>query len=129
MNCKKDVENMQEDKLYGVLVIANDQSIKRIDLYFELQRPEPDEKHYGTGCYMAVIVNGSKEDIENIDLNNDNTHYIDVRYERTTDLKELAKRWVDGYYGDKVQNLMTSSAPLKREQKKDVDIETSRHLA
>lgn len=48
--------------------------------------PPSDTHHYGTGYYMTVKSSG-------------NTHLVDVRYERTTDIEILADRWMQGWYG------------------------------
>lgn len=53
---------------------------------FELIPPK-DDNHYGTGYYMLV----------NIGPNN--RQYIDVRYERTTDIYKLAELFIKSYYG------------------------------
>ena len=53
---------------------------------FNLLLPDEGEPHYGTGCYMAVDTG-------------ENHHLVDVRYEGTKDLKKLANRWIESYYG------------------------------
>ena len=55
--------------------------------------PPKDSNHYGTGYYMTVKTPRL-------------THYIDVRYERTTDIKILAHRWIDGYYGKNARQVI-----------------------
>lgn len=55
-------------------------------LLFTMVPPEEGVPHYGTGYYMTV-----KTPFQ--------THLIDVRYERTTDVKELALRWIRNNYG------------------------------
>lgn len=59
---------------------------------FELLPPQ-DSNHYGTGYYMIAKTPY-------------NRHLIDVRYERTTDIKELAKRWISGHYGKNAQQVI-----------------------
>lgn len=54
---------------------------------FELIPPK-DGNHYGTGYYMVVNIGPH------------NKQYIDVRYERTTDIEELARRFIKSYYGN-----------------------------
>lgn len=48
--------------------------------------PPTDSNHYGTGYYMMVKMPGDK-------------HYVDVRYERTTDIEVLADRWIKNWFG------------------------------
>lgn len=48
--------------------------------------PPTDSNHYGTGYYMMVKMPGDK-------------HYVDVRYEHTTDIEVLADRWIQNYFG------------------------------
>lgn len=55
--------------------------------------PPTDNKHYGTGYYMTVKTSTQ-------------TLLIDVRYERTTDIEILADRWIKGYYGENVQDII-----------------------
>lgn len=58
---------------------------------FKLIRPE--DSHYGTGYYMTVK------------MPND-THLVDVRYERTTDIETLADRWIKGYFGKNAKEVV-----------------------
>lgn len=55
------------------------------DLVFTLLPPDTPD-HYGTGYYMVVKTPSDE-------------HLVDVRYERTTDVSELADRWIQGWYG------------------------------
>lgn len=55
------------------------------DLLFTMVPPE-NSQHYGTGYYMTVKTPTQ-------------THLIDVRYERTTDVEILADRWIKNWYG------------------------------
>lgn len=55
--------------------------------------PPSDNNHYGTGYYMTV-----KTPFQ--------THLIDVRYERTTDIEILADRWIEGWYGKNAQEVV-----------------------
>lgn len=48
--------------------------------------PPSDPNHYGTGYYMSVKMPYKKD-------------YVDVRYERTTDVEILADRWIKNWYG------------------------------
>ncbi len=57
------------------------------EVEFELIPPKPDGFHYGTGCYMTADRGHGDKDL------------IDVRYERTTDLRKLAEQYIKGYYG------------------------------
>ena len=54
---------------------------------FELVKSK-NENDYGTKLYMNVT-----------QKNSGNKHFVDVRYARTTDIKKLAKAWLDDYYG------------------------------
>lgn len=60
---------------------------------FELLPPK-DSNHYGTGYYMSVRIPGSVDD------------YVDVRYEGTTDISELADRWIRNYFGKNVHKVV-----------------------
>ena len=33
-------------------------------------------------------------------------HYVDVRYERTTDIEVLADRWIQGYFGKNAREVI-----------------------
>ena len=50
--------------------------------------PPDDDVHYGTGYYMSVtgFANGYDQ-------------LIDVRYEGTTDVEKLARRFIENYWG------------------------------
>ena len=61
------------------------------EVTFTLILPKNDD-HYGTGCYMKA--NGDHWD-----------QYIDVRYEKTKDIEELAKRFIKGYYGKNAEEV------------------------
>lgn len=65
---------------------------------FELLPPKNSD-HYGTGFYMSVRIPGSVDD------------YVDVRYERTTDISELADRWIQGYFGKNARQV-TKEFPI-----------------
>lgn len=54
--------------------------------------PPKDNNHYGTGFYMNV-------ERQTKDYPKPMVDYVDVRYERTTDIEILADRWIKGYYG------------------------------
>ena len=60
---------------------------------FTLIPPQENEPHYGTGYYMTVKTPTQK-------------HFIDVRYERTTDIETLADRWVKNWYGDNATQII-----------------------
>lgn len=51
--------------------------------------PPTTDNYYGSGYYMLVEMEGGRE------------YDVDVRYEHTTNIYELATRWARGYYGDK----------------------------
>lgn len=55
--------------------------------------PPSDSNHYGTGYYMTVKTPAQ-------------THLIDVRYERTTDVEILADRWIKNWYGKNAQEVI-----------------------
>jgi hypothetical protein len=55
--------------------------------------PPSDSNHYGTGYHMRVNTPVHK-------------HYVDVRYERTTDIKILADRWIKNYYGQNAREVI-----------------------
>ena len=55
--------------------------------------PPADSNHYGTGYYMMVLMPGDK-------------HYVDVRYERTTDIEVLADRWIKNWFGKNAKEVV-----------------------
>jgi hypothetical protein len=55
--------------------------------------PPSDSNHYGTGYYMTVKTPSQ-------------THLIDVRYERTTDIEILADRWIKNWYGQNAKEVV-----------------------
>lgn len=55
--------------------------------------PPSDNNHYGTGYYMTVKTPTQ-------------THLIDVRYERTTDIEILADRWIKNWYGKNAREVI-----------------------
>lgn len=55
--------------------------------------PPSDSTHYGTGYYMMVNMPSGKD-------------YIDVRYERTTDVKTLAASWIKDFYGKNAREIV-----------------------
>ena len=61
-------------------------------LSFELIEPKKGERYYGTGCYMAIKLNGAVSS-------------EDVRYARTTDIEILADRWIAGFYGKNAEEV------------------------
>ena len=62
------------------------------NLEFTMIPPEG-SNHYGTGYYMTVKAPTQ-------------THLIDVRYERTTDVEILADRWIENWYGKNAQEVI-----------------------
>ena len=54
--------------------------------------PQKDGPVYGTGYYMIVKTPFDQ-------------HLIDVRYEKTTDIGTLARRWIDSYYGKNAKDV------------------------
>jgi hypothetical protein len=73
----------------GVVAIVNGECMGENfseEVKFELIPPK-DGNHYGTGYYMVV------------NIGSHNKQYVDVRYEKTTDIEELADRFIKSYYG------------------------------
>lgn len=62
------------------------------ELVFTLVPPKKTRGYYGNGYYMSVKMPAQ-------------TLWIDVRYERTTDIEILADRWIKKYYGKNAQNV------------------------
>ena len=67
------------------------------NVLFAMIPPKADEAHYGTGYYMSVE--------ETSDLFPKRKDYVDVRYERTTDIEVLANRYIDNYYGENAKEV------------------------
>ena len=67
------------------------------NLEFKIIRPKDDEPHYGTGCYMTVEHLSSDDPAP--------TEYVDVRYEKTTNIRILAERWIKNYYGKNAEEV------------------------
>ena len=65
------------------------------DLEFTMLPPS-DSNHYGTGYYMRVKMSLSGPQLE------------DVRYAGTTDIKELANRFIRGWYGSNAHEITFS---------------------
>ena len=63
------------------------------DLEFSLLRPDPDTPHYGTGCYMRVVLSAGPPQL------------WDVRYAKTTNLGELASQFIDSWYGKNAEKI------------------------
>lgn len=91
------VFQLAKTELFGVLEGVNNGKEFRRELKFKLIPPDEGTKHYGTGYYMTVV----------IDNDTDNERYVDVRYEKTTDIEVLANQWVNGYYGDNLKKFDT----------------------
>ena len=62
------------------------------EILFEMIPPE-NSNHYGTGYYMFVKLPGKQK------------LYIDVRYEKTTDVEILADRWIKSYFGNNAKEV------------------------
>jgi len=60
--------------------------------------PPKDNNHYGTGYYMNV-----KQETK--DYPRQMVDWVDVRYERTTDVEILASRWIEGHYGKNAEEV------------------------
>lgn len=66
-------------------------------LNFVMLPPKEGEKHYGTGYYMLVEQMNAELPPQK--------HYVDVRYERTTDVEILADRWIKNFYGKNAEDI------------------------
>lgn len=64
-----------------------------VTVEFTMIPPAENEPHYGTGYYMMAKMPGDK-------------HYVDVRYERTTDIEVLADRWIQNYFGKNAREVI-----------------------
>ena len=62
------------------------------EILFEMLPPE-NSNHYGTGYYMSVKMQKQRL-------------YIDVRYEKTTDVEILADRWIKSYFGNNAKEVV-----------------------
>lgn len=62
-------------------------------LDFHLMPPRKGEDYYGNGYMMSIK---SKRRLD----------YMDVRYQRTTDIEVLAERWVEAVYGKNAEVLV-----------------------
>lgn len=78
-----------------VVVIGKDNDGKMFSemLKFHLTPPMKGEDYYGNG-YMMSIKTKHRMD------------YMDVRYQRTTDIEILAERWVEAVYGENAEMLV-----------------------
>ena len=61
------------------------------EILFEMIPPE-NSNCYGTGYYMSVKMQKQRS-------------YIDVRYEKTTDVEILADRWIKSYFGNNAKEV------------------------
>ena len=61
------------------------------EILFEMLPPK-NSNCYGTGYYMSVKMKGQ-------------SLYIDVRYEKTTDVEILADRWIKSYFGNNAKEV------------------------
>lgn len=64
-----------------------------VNIEFEIIKPKKGDSYYGNGCYMIVNVG-------------ENEYIIDTRYAGTNDVKELAIRWIKGWYGDNAKEVV-----------------------
>lgn len=78
-----------------VVVMGKDNDGKMFSeiLDFHLMPPRKNEDYYGNG-YMMNIKSKSRVD------------YMDIRYQRTTDIEILAERWVEAVYGENAEVLV-----------------------
>ena len=68
------------------------------NVQFTMIPPKDGEAHYGTGYYMAVE--------ESSDVSPKHKEYVDVRYERTTDIEILADKWIKNWYGKNAKEVI-----------------------
>lgn len=61
------------------------------EILFEMIPPK-NNNCYGTGYYMSVRMKEQRL-------------YIDVRYEKTTDVEILADRWIKSYFGNNAKEV------------------------
>lgn len=61
------------------------------EILFEMILPK-NNNCYGTGYYMSVRMKEQRL-------------YIDVRYEKTTDVEILADRWIKSYFGNNAKEV------------------------
>lgn len=54
--------------------------------------PPKERSFYGTGFYMLVELGSDSQ-------------YVDVRYEKTTDVEILADRWIKNYFGTNAEEV------------------------
>lgn len=59
-----------------------------VSVQFTMIPPKECEAHYGTGYYMLV------------EFPDGNYNYVDVRYDKSTDVKVHAERFIKNYWGD-----------------------------
>ena len=77
------------------VVIGKDNDGKMFSemLDFHLMPPRKEEDYYGIGYMMSIK---TKRRVD----------YMDVRYQRTTDIEILAERWVEAVYGKNAEVLV-----------------------
>ena len=78
-----------------VVVMGKDNDGKMFSemLDFHLMPPKKGEDYYGNGYMMSIK---TKRHVD----------YMDVRYQRTTDIEVLAERWVEAVYGENADVLV-----------------------
>lgn len=62
----------------------------------ELLPPAANEPHYGTGIYLRATISGDYPA---------NTHLVDVRYAKTSDIDKLSRMWIESYYGSNAKEI------------------------
>lgn len=70
------------------------------EVEFTMVPPKEGELHYGTGYYMTA-----KTPYQ--------THLLDVRYEKTTDVEILADRWIKNWYGPNAKDVIKQFPALQ----------------
>lgn len=78
-----------------VVIMGKDNDGKMFSdmLDFHLMPPRKEEDYYGNGYMMSIK---SKRRVD----------YMDVRYQRTTDIEILAERWIEAVYGENAEVLV-----------------------
>ena len=66
----------------------------------ELLPPAANEPHYGTGIYLKATITGSYPT---------NTHLVDVRYAKTSDIDKLSRMFLESHYGTNIREVTLES--------------------
>ena len=85
-----------EKRLKATIKGINCEGTPFIDELEFLLFPPTEKDHYGTGYYMSVKFSKRPHDRQ----------WVDVRYERTTNIGILANRWILSYYGKNAKEII-----------------------